>query len=163
MRGLGLIISLILAAAVGAAVMYFVRPAPAPGPGQGALLGGPGNGVVTCPGNASCPNESKDNLGSRAFVGIAAPSSMVGVGKIELCDGRPIGHCPEGYVGYLVPHVQPKNENNPAYVFWCTPATSPLCSQHDIAAVYCRNPQSPHAPTVACDVLLGFTDPDYEK
>jgi len=158
MRGLGLIVTLILAAAAGAAAMYFLKPAP---PAVHELLGGPGNGVVTCPGNASCPNENKA-LDDRSFYGIGAPADTVGPNKIELCDGTAAGHCPAGFVGYLVPHIQPPRPQDDGYILTCNPGNSAFCKDHNIAAVFCMNRQTPKAPKTKCDVLLGFKDPNYQ-
>ena len=96
MRGIGLIVALLLAAAAGAAGMYYWRGSPAH-----SVVPGPGNGVVTCPGNASCP---ADNRVTQNYHGIAIPANLVApTGPIEICTGVKKGNCPDGLVGYLVP------------------------------------------------------------
>lgn len=160
MRGIGLIVALILAAAAGAAVMYFFKPGGALQP----LFGGPGNGVVTCPGNASCPAENRRIREDRIFHGIIVPDAAIQSGAVELCTGASNGHCPADYVGYLVRHIEhtPAQPGDPKPVKSCNPSVSGFCQTNNVWAVYCRNSQSPKKPTSACDVLPELSDPKYK-
>jgi hypothetical protein len=168
MRGLGLIVSLLVAAAIGAAAGYFLKPVTGGTPPRPLVDRGPGNGVVTCPGNASCPRGDIQFIPQttvtdpRQITGIAAKGADITSGRVELCNGSAAGHCPAGYVGYLVKHTQPINQKNPAYVFSCAPTDPGYCGKNNIGAVYCRNPEAPQAPNLPCDVLLGVSDPDYQ-
>lgn len=92
---------LLLAALAGAVAVYLLRPAVPPAPAPP----GPGNGVITCPGDNNCPDvtmaaQSTANMEVRGY---AFPKNLL-VGDepvLKICDGTTANGCPDGFVGYL--------------------------------------------------------------
>lgn len=161
MRALGYIISLLLAAAAGAATIYFLKLPPPPPLAPG---GGPGNGAVTCPGNAACPSENRDLSGTRAFHGLIVPDAEIQSGRIQLCTGKAVGKCPKNYVGYLIRHIEsvPPRPTDPKPIKHCDPSMTGPCKTNNVWALYCANAEKPKAPNSACDALPEISDPGYD-
>ena len=157
MRGIGIVISLFVAAAVGAAIMYFVGPHP-------PLVwpfAGPGNGVVTCPGNASCPTENRSLDGTRAFHGLMVPATAKD-STIMLCTGDADASpgCPRDFIGALVRYDAANAGPTPLKV--CKPGAAAPCSGADVWVLYCENRRKPKAPADICSALPELTNPRYK-
>jgi len=125
---------LLLAALAGAIAVYFLRPASPPAP----MPPGPGNGAITCPGDANCPDEAMtDEANANMEIrGFAIPRNLLAGQNpvLKLCDGTTANGCPAGFVGYLA------NQ-----------------SRFDLKAVSCdgRAPCKPNYAAIVCPVDLG--------
>lgn len=152
MKPVILVGSLAVAAAAGAAACYLLIEKPRP------FNTGPGNGAITCPGSAACPDEAKADgtRDDRGFQGLAFPKGAVSNGIIRVCDGsQGQSVCPPGFRGLMVKHAAV-----PKVLKTCTAGNAPC--RPDFDAVYCVNSEAPKAPATACAVLPELSDPNYE-
>lgn len=151
MKPVLLIGSLLAAAIAGAAGAYLILQ---------PLAGGPGNGAMTCPGNAACPAENRTSGGPnfKKFHGIAIPSAEVTNGNFLICEGvATSAGCPDKYVGILR-----RTQTGDKALLRCSNGTGKCRTVDGVTydALYCENDNTTWGkPGKACPALPLVTDP----
>ncbi len=150
MKPVLLIGSLLAAAVAGAAGAYLILQ---------PFAGGPGNGAVTCPGNAACPAENRTSGPNfKKFHGLAIPSAEIANGNFIICDGVDTSKgCPATYVGILR-----RSQAGDKPMHRCSNGTEPCRTVDGVKydGFYCQNDNANGGkPGKGCPTLPLVSDP----